>query len=108
VISRKALVQFWTSNPDARSPLSAWFAAIKKGTFKTLPELKLTFQSVDYVPVGRGLYVFNLGGNKFRFIAAIHFNTQRLFVRHVLTHGDYDKGDWKNEDSNDQADSQES
>lgn len=48
------------------------------------------------VPVkSRDLYVFDIGGNKYRLIAAIHFNTQMLFVRHVLTHVEYDSGGWK-------------
>ncbi len=48
------------------------------------------------VPVkGRAFYVFDVGGNKYRLIAAIHFNTQRLFVRHILTHADYDTERWK-------------
>jgi mRNA interferase HigB len=42
-----------------------------------------------------GRYVFNIGGNKFRLIAGIQFATQRLFVKTVLTHREYDKGDWK-------------
>lgn len=44
---------------------------------------------------GRELYVFNIGGNKYRLIASIHFNTQKLFVRHILTHPDYAAGRWK-------------
>ena len=40
-------------------------------------------------------YNFDIGGNKLRLIAAIHFNTGNLFVRAVLTHREYDKGDWK-------------
>ena len=44
---------------------------------------------------GRDLYVFNIGGNKYRLIAAIHFNTQRLFVRQILTHSEYDTERWK-------------
>ena len=44
---------------------------------------------------GRDFYVFNIGGNKFRLVAAIHFNTQRLFVRHILTHADYNTERWK-------------
>jgi mRNA interferase HigB len=34
-------------------------------------------------------------GNEYRIVAAIHFNTQRLFVRHVLTHKEYDAEGWK-------------
>ncbi|MGH7933769.1 MAG: type II toxin-antitoxin system HigB family toxin [Candidatus Binataceae bacterium] len=58
--------------------------------------MKRTFASVDLVPVeGRDFYVFNIGGNKYRLIAAIHFNTQRLFVRRLVTHSEYDTERWK-------------
>ena len=96
VISRRAWVGFWKTHADAQAPLASWFKAASRGSFKSLAELKQTFQSVDYVSAGRkGFYVFNIGGNKYRLIAAIHFNTQKLFIRHVLTHPQYDKGDWK-------------
>ena len=39
--------------------------------------------------------VFNVGGNNYRIIAAIHFNTQTVFILHVLTHPEYDRGKWK-------------
>ena len=39
--------------------------------------------------------VFDIGGNKYRLIAAIHYNRGKLFVRHVLTHSEYDEGNWK-------------
>jgi mRNA interferase HigB len=39
--------------------------------------------------------VFNIGGNKFRLIVVVHFNRGKLYVRHVLTHEDYDRGTWK-------------
>lgn len=96
VISRKALTEFRKIHADAEVPLKAWFKAASKGSFRNLPELKQTFGSVDYVSAGRrGFYVFDIGGNKYRVIAAIHFNTQRLFIRHVLTHAQYDRGGWK-------------
>jgi mRNA interferase HigB len=28
-------------------------------------------------------------------IASIHFNRQKVYIRHVLTHGEYNKGRWK-------------
>ena len=39
--------------------------------------------------------VFNLGGNKVRLIAAIHYNRNKIYIRYVLTHQDYDAGKWK-------------
>lgn len=41
------------------------------------------------------LYIFDVGGNKLRIIAAIHFNRQTLFVHDVLTHKEYDAEGWK-------------
>lgn len=39
--------------------------------------------------------VFNIGDNKFRLIAAIHDNRKNVYVRHVLTHADYDRNTWR-------------
>jgi mRNA interferase HigB len=50
-------------------------------------DLRKTFSAVDRV--GQ-FYVFDIGGNKYRIIAAIHFDKQRLYVRHVFTHKEYD------------------
>jgi hypothetical protein len=42
--------------------------------------------------------VFNIGGDKYRLIAAIHFNRGILYVHQVLTHPEYDEGKWKKSD----------
>lgn len=57
-----------------------------------MADLRRTFNSVDVVD---GFYVFNIGGNNVRLVAAVHFNTGRVYVRHILTHAEYDKGGWK-------------
>jgi len=49
---------------------------------------------VEYPIVGQWT-VFNIGGNKYRLIAVIHFNRRKVYVRQVLTHQEYDKSDWK-------------
>jgi mRNA interferase HigB len=96
VISRKALREFAKQHTDAATPLGAWLKLLRRGRFRTFAELKRTFASADMVPVeGREFHVFNIGGNKYRLVAAIHFNTQRVFVRHILTHPQYDAGRWK-------------
>ena len=96
VISEKPLREFAKKHVDAATPLEAWLKLVRHGRFQNLAELKQTFPSVDMVPVkDRDFYVFNIGGNKYRLIAAIHFISQILFVRHILTHADYDSGKWK-------------
>jgi mRNA-degrading endonuclease HigB of HigAB toxin-antitoxin module len=42
-----------------------------------------------------GLTVFNIGGNKYRLIVDIDYQRQIIYIKHVLTHADYDKETWK-------------
>jgi mRNA interferase HigB len=50
------------------------------------------FSSADQV--GK-LTVFNIGGNRVRLIAAIHYNRRKIYIRAVLTHAEYDEPRWK-------------
>lgn len=92
VISRKALREFWEQHPDSENGLVRWFAIMDRHDFPDFKALHATFPSADLVG---SFVVFNIGGNKYRLIAAIHFNRQKVYVRHVLTHADYDRGGWK-------------
>lgn len=92
IISRKALRQFWEQSPDSLNALSHWFNAMKKNNFNNFNELRATFPTADQVG---DLIGFNIGGNKYRLIASIHFNRSKVYVRNVLTHREYDKGAWK-------------
>ena len=92
VISRKALRQFWERHPDSESALVRWFRIMERTDFTDFEGLGAAFPSADKVG---DFVVFNIGGNKYRLIAAIHFNRGRVYVRHVLTHHDYDRGVWK-------------
>ncbi|MDX9701084.1 MAG: type II toxin-antitoxin system HigB family toxin [Rhodocyclaceae bacterium] len=92
LISNKALRDFIASHPDAEAPLQAFRRRVEKGHYPHFAALRAAFRSVD--KVGER-YVFNIGGNKYRLIAAIAFAPQLLWVKAVLTHTDYDEGDWK-------------
>lgn len=92
VISRKALRQFWTRHPSSRTALARWFKIVDRTNFASFDELRRTFPGADMVG---DLVVFNIGGNKYRLVASIHFNRSKVYIRHVLTHREYDRGDWK-------------
>ena len=92
VITRKRLNEFASEFPDATTALARWYTSIKSNSFSSLAQLKLMFPTADQV--GR-LTVFNVGGNKVRIVAAIHYNRQRIYIRAVLTHEEYDRGKWK-------------
>jgi mRNA interferase HigB len=94
VVAKSAIVEFWRLHPDAKLPLEAWHQIMVASGFTDFNALRSTFASADYV---KGLTFFNIGGNKYRLIASIHYNRQKLYLRAVLTHAAYDRGDWKKE-----------
>jgi len=65
---------------------------MRKARFANFVQLRQTFPHADVV--GK-FTVFDIGGNKVRLIAAVHYNRAKIYIRHVLTHEDYDKGKWK-------------
>ncbi|MBX3276990.1 MAG: type II toxin-antitoxin system HigB family toxin [Acidobacteria bacterium] len=92
VITRKRLNEFAARYPETKSALVHWYQIIKRNNYLTLADLRRHFPSVDRV--GK-LTVFNIGGNKVRLIAAIHYNRSKVYIRAVLTHEEYDQGKWK-------------
>ncbi len=92
VISRKRLNEFAEQYPEAASSLAHWYSLAKRTDFSNFAELRAIFPSADKVG---SLTVFNIGGNKVRLIAAIHYNRRKVYIRAVLTHTEYDEERWK-------------
>lgn len=88
LISNKALRDFTSRHSAAGQPLQAWRKLIERNEFHHFADLKRVFNSVDKVG---DYHVFDVAGNHYRLVATIHFNTQKLYVRAVMTHGEYDK-----------------
>lgn len=92
VISNKTLKDFGRRYPDAEKPLQAWRKLIEKSSFKSFSDLKRAFNAVDRIG---DLTVFDIGGNKYRLIVYLRFDWQRCYIKHVLTHREYDTQRWK-------------
>jgi mRNA interferase HigB len=85
---------------DARNPLRLWYDRVKSAAWKSPADVKKSFgATVDFVKVqsGNTVGVFDIGGNKYRLVAAIHYDFERVFVLRVMTHRDYDRRPWKEE-----------
>jgi mRNA interferase HigB len=92
VISRKKLKEAASRHGDLEGPLDVWFRIAKRAMWQTLAEVRSTFASAD--AVGKWT-VFNIKGNKYRLITEVNYRFQRIYVRHVLTHAEYDEENWK-------------
>jgi mRNA interferase HigB len=98
IISRKKLLEADRENTgQGLAPLlDGWYRAAKSAQWNNLEEIRQTYAHADGVPVGDKVYtVFNIKGNNFRLITEIFFEDQTILVRHVLTHAEYDRGNWK-------------
>ena len=95
IISHSRLVEFWKDHPNAQTSLKLWYKLTNTAGWRSFVELRGTFSSADQV---EKLVVFNIGGNKYRLIAFIDYRYQKVFVRHILTHAEYDKNNWKKDD----------
>ncbi len=92
VITRKRLNEFAVKYPETKTTLAHWYNLATRNDFSNFAELRAIFSSADQV--GK-FTVFNLGGNKVRLIAAVHYNRKKVYLRAVLTHAEYDEGRWK-------------
>ena len=92
VITRKRLNEFADTYPETKNALAHWYSLAKHNDFSNFVELKTIFPTADQV--GR-LTVFNIGGNRVRLIAALHYNRKKIYIRAVLTHSQYDEGKWE-------------
>ena len=97
IISIKTLREFWQRRPDAERPLKDWFRTTEAARWRNFLEVRQIFASADTVKAASGntVTVFDIGGNKFRLIAAIHHNTGTVYALLVLTHREYDAEKWK-------------
>jgi mRNA interferase HigB len=84
------LAAFGDKHPPARKSLNRWQELTAAANWQNPAEMNQTFGSADIVGPRT---IFNIGGNKYRLIALIHYILQLVVVDEVLTHSEYDKGD---------------
>ena len=75
IIKRGALVACWQSHPDAQSSLEAWYGIVRAAKWNTPAEMKQTYPHADLV---ERRTVFNIAGNKYRLIARVNYQAQRV------------------------------
>ena len=95
IISRRTLREFWGKHSTAQTGLLLWYQRVSDSESQNFNDLRQVFPSADQVG---NFTVFNISGNNYRLITYIDYEYQIVFVRAVLTHAEYDKENWKNDD----------
>ncbi len=95
IIKEKFLKEVAPPRSKAGKWLEGWIAVVKCAEWGSIRDVRVTYPSADPVKVasGRNVTVFNVCGNDYRLIVAIHYNKRRVYTLRFMTHAEYDKVD---------------
>jgi len=91
IISKAAITEFSKTHKGALESLLHWHGVAKRAAWQHLADVRADFPHADLVEI---FTVFNIGGNKYRLISVIKYRWQIVYIRHILTHAEYDEGKW--------------
>ena len=66
-------------------------SVVKAADWSKPTDMKAMFRSADILANDR--VVFNIGGNKYRLVVAVHYRDKRVYISFVGTHAEYDRID---------------
>lgn len=89
IVTFLRIKNFIEEHSDSDIALRDWYKKTKSSSWKSLTDIKETFNSADYV--GNNRFVFNIKGNHYRLVTIIIFASQKVYIRFIGTHKDYDK-----------------
>ena len=92
IISKAAINEFSKTHKDAVESLLHWYGVTKRAAWRHLVDVRADFPHADAVDI---FTVFNIGGNKYRLVSVIKYRWRIVYIRHILTHAEYDEGKWK-------------
>jgi mRNA interferase HigB len=92
VISEKRIWEAKEKWPRSASALDEWYRRIKRNNPGDFASMKGIFPATDKV---EQFHVFDIGGNKLRLIAFVRYPTQRIYIKHLLDHREYEQDKWK-------------
>jgi mRNA interferase HigB len=97
VIKPATLKGYWAKHRNAQQPIEEWLVKTRAARWQCIDDVRRTYPHADAATVASGatVTIFNIKGNQYRLITAIHYNTGIVFIRDFLSHAEYSKGQWK-------------
>ena len=92
IVSRKAIREAAGEHSDWAASLNAWYKIARNADWKNFSEVRSSWRNSDVV--GR-FVVFDISHNRCRLIATIKFRWRMIYIRHILSHTEYDRRDWE-------------
>jgi mRNA interferase HigB len=95
LISIRTLRNDAAKYPDIKKQIEDWNTTVKKAEWQNLEDVRKVYRDTEAVG---NFTVFNIKGNDYRLIVGINYATQKIFYKYLLTHAEYSKEKWKNDD----------
>ena len=97
IVKEKFLSDAAEQYPKAVKYLAAWTKPVRAATWQNMADVRRCYGSADVVHVrsGKPVIVFDVCGDTYRLIVAMHFNSQMAYTLRFLTDAEYDRDDWK-------------
>ena len=95
VISYRRLREYVATHADVQDVLNNWDRVASKAAWTNLIQVQEVFPQAEAVS---NFTVFNIKGNNYRLIVSIDYEQQLIYIKYILTHAEYDKEQWKNDD----------
>ena len=89
IIALGTLRDFWKKHPQAEIPLRSWYALASRADWRRPSGIKADYASASFMAGNR--VVFNIKGNDYRLVVAVHYDRGMMYVRFVGTHREYDR-----------------
>jgi mRNA interferase HigB len=89
-VSERPIRDFIQREPAAVDAMWRWADVVESASWRNPADLKAMFAPASFVG---DLTVFNVGGNKYRIAAFVHYRKQIVFIKNIGTHEEYDKWD---------------
>ena len=91
VISRKPFNDAAKKYPNDANAIEALYKTLRNNLFDDPLDMKNMYPSLDNFKYKDKWYVIDIGGNNLRLLAFIEFRDNRIFVKHIVPHDEYDK-----------------
>ncbi len=89
VITITRLVEFGRRHPEATPSLRAWLGTMRRRRYADSHGIKRDFAEASFL--GDTRVVFNIAGNKYRLVVDVLYRVGRVYVRHIVTHEEYNR-----------------
>ncbi len=89
IITRSRLTSLGRKHADAAESLREWLRVMRRKRYSEHLEVQRDFPSADFI--GRRKTVFNICRNKYRLVVDMRYDLGRIYIRHVVTHAEYDR-----------------